>query len=114
METFTDAQIKDIRLLGKFMEVYCLGRHGLIERRHFSHPALNSQRLLCPDCTDLLLYAIKRRIMCPFKDKKPSCKHCTVHCYAAIERERIRQAMAYAGRKLLLQGRLKYLWHYFF
>ncbi|HPX60436.1 MAG TPA: nitrous oxide-stimulated promoter family protein [Deltaproteobacteria bacterium] len=114
METFTGPQIKDIRLLGKFMEVYCLGRHGLIERRHIRHPALNRQRLLCPDCADLLLYAIKRRIMCPFKDKKPSCKHCTVHCYAAIEREHIRQVMAYAGRKLLLQGRLKYLWHYFF
>lgn len=114
METFTVAQIKDIRLLGKFVEVYCLGHHGQAERRHFSHRALNRHRLLCPDCTALLFYAIKRRVLCPFNDKKPVCKHCTIHCYAATERERIRQVMSYSGRKLLLQGKLKYLWHYFF
>ncbi len=114
METLTKHQKKDIRLIGKFVEVYCMGRHGRVERAPFSLPPGLGERRLCPECSAFMEYAVARRMKCPLEAEKPSCKHCRIHCYAKAQREKVREIMAYSGKRLMLRGRLDYVWHYFF
>lgn len=114
METVTKDQKKDIGLIGKFVEVYCCGRHHANERSALVLPEGLGVRNLCPECTSFLAYAITKRLKCPLEAEKPTCKHCKIHCYAKPEREKMREIMSYAGRKLMMRGRLDYLWHYFF
>jgi hypothetical protein len=92
---------KDQHILEEFVHIYCGGRHK----------TPNGQ--LCADCQDLLAYSLERLLRCP-QDPKPSCKHCEIHCYKPVYRERIRDVMRYSGKRLLLQGRLDLLWHYLF
>lgn len=114
METITRHQKKDIRLIGKFVEVYCAGRHGQAERNPFELPAGMGERRLCRECAMFMEYAIVKRMKCPLEAEKPSCKHCRIHCYGKGQREKVREIMAYAGKRLMLRGRLDYVWHYFF
>ena len=114
METITSQQKKYIRLIGKFVEVYCTGKHWETEKKPFLLPVDLGERRMCPECTIFMAYAIAKRMKCPLEAEKPSCKKCRIHCYAKTEREKVREIMAYSGRKLMMRGRLDYLWHYFF
>lgn len=114
METITGNQKKDIRLIGKFVEVYCAGKHSAAHRSPFMLPAGLGERRLCPECSAFMEYAVAKRMKCPLETEKPSCKHCRIHCYAAPQREKVREIMAWSGRRLMLRGRLDYIWHYFF
>jgi hypothetical protein len=114
MEAVTRHQKNDIRLIGKFVEVYCSGKHGGAERSPFALPADMGERSLCPECAAFLHYAITKRLKCPLESEKPSCKHCRIHCYDRPRREKVREIMSYAGRRLMMRGRLDYVWHYFF
>lgn len=110
----TKRQKKDIWLLGKFVEVYCSGKHDKTRQTAVELPPHRISCRLCPECSSFLHYAIARRLSCPLEAEKPTCKHCKIHCYASEQRTMVRQIMAYSGRKLMLRGRLDYLWHYFF
>lgn len=114
METVTRQQKKDIRLLGKFVEVYCAGKHGDESHEPFSLPDGLGERSLCHECAVFLTYAITRRLKCPLEAEKPSCKHCKTHCYAKPQLAKVKEIMAYSGRTLMMRGRLDYIWHYFF
>ncbi len=114
METITSRQKKDIRLLAKFVEVYCTGNHRTAEHAPLVLPEGLGKRSLCPECTSFLEYGISKRLKCPLEAEKPTCKNCRIHCYDKQRREKVREIMAYAGRKLMMHGRLDYLWHYFF
>jgi len=114
MNTLTKQQKSDIRLIGKFVEVYCAGKHGAAERSDFALPEDLGVRRLCPECAAFMNYGITKRIKCPLEAEKPSCKHCRIHCYAPQQREKIREIMSYSGRRLMMRGRLDYVWHYFF
>lgn len=94
-------QEKDIRVLSTFIGTYCRGKHH------------SRKGELCQECSGLLDYAKMRRAKCPL-DPKPDCKKCPIHCYGKAQRAKIREVMAYSGRRLLLRGRLDLLWHYFF
>ena len=116
MDQFTSAQQKDLRVLVTFTATYCQAKHG--ERTPFPLPqelagAFPRGVELCPDCRGFLAYALERRRRCPL-DPKPSCKHCRIHCYSKEYRVRVREIMAFSGRRMILRGRLDYLWHYFF
>lgn len=114
METITRHQKKDIRLIGKFVEVYCKGRHGAVERFPFTLPAGIGERRLCGECASFMEYAMSRRMKCPLEAGKPTCKRCRIHCYGTEQRQKVREIMAWSGRRLMLRGRLDYVWHYFF
>jgi hypothetical protein len=114
METLTRLQAKDLKLIGKFVEVYCQGYHGASERNLFSLPAGLGERRFCPECSQFMKYAVTRRIKCPLEAEKPSCKHCRTHCYNKGNLAKVKEIMAYSGMKLMLRGRLDYVWHYFF
>jgi len=80
----------------------------------FDMKAIAGQHLcLCPQCTKLLHHAFVKRTACP-RDPKPQCKDCPTHCYAKVYREQIREVMRFSGMRLLLRGRIDYLFHLFF
>ena len=57
------------------------------------------------------MYAGQRLEKCPFADDKPTCAHCTVHCYKPSRREEIQAVMRYAGPRLLLRRPLLVIHH---
>lgn len=114
METMSREQKKDIRLIAKFVEVYCTGKHRAAERVSTNLPADLGEQSVCQECGSFLEYAVAKRLKCPLEAEKPTCKHCRIHCYDKPHREKVQEIMAYAGRRLMMRGRLDYLWHYFF
>ncbi len=46
-------------------------------------------------------YACLRLARCPFKEKKPTCKNCTIHCYAPEKRKMIQEVMRWAGPRMI-------------
>ncbi len=114
MEQFTSAQKKDLKVLLTFVRVFCRARHSALPRTEVAAEGVVSGVLhLCADCAGLVAYALEKRRKCPL-DPKPSCKHCHIHCYSKEYRSRIREIMSFSGRRMIMRGRLDYLWHYFF
>lgn len=118
MEQFTRKQQKDLKILIDFVRVYCHARHDRAKRASFELPGelQGSYRrgvAICPECARLLAHGIEKRRKCPL-DPKPSCKQCHIHCYSKEYRAKIREVMAFSGRRMLTRGRLDYLWHYLF
>lgn len=77
----------DARTVKTMIRIYCNGNHGNIE--------------LCDECRKLAEYAEQRLKNCKFKDKKPVCGKCTVHCYKLEMREKIKNVMKYSGPKMI-------------
>jgi Nitrous oxide-stimulated promoter len=57
----------------------------------------------CDECAALANYARRRLERCVFGAAKPTCANCSVHCYSAEMRERVRTVMRYAGPRMLLR-----------
>lgn len=108
---------KDLRVVLRFIEHFCQKKHAGRVRAEVGLPSdLSSphekKAMLCHECAELFVYGMGKRLVCPL-DPKPVCRKCPVHCYSAENREKIRQVMAFSGRRMVLRGRLDYLWHYF-
>lgn len=117
MNELTAAQIKDLQILASFISLFCHAHHdraksGASEIPQFLCDAGQQSRTICRDCGELLEYGINKRAVCPLQPK-PACRSCHIHCYTPEYREKIRKIMAWSGRKMILRGRLDYLWHYF-
>jgi hypothetical protein len=78
---------------------YCEGHH-------------HANAALCPECRQLLDYAVLRLERCRFGAKKPVCAKCPVHCYQRLRREQIRVVMRYAGPRMLWQHPILSLRHW--
>ena len=108
---------RDLKTLAIFIRIYCEAHHTAREPvvlKGFDIPEIAGKSLqLCPECTKLLHHAFVKRTHCQ-RDPKPSCKHCPTHCYAKNYRQMIRDVMRFSGRRLLLSGRLDYLFYLFF
>lgn len=118
MAEFTRKQISDMQVLARFIQVYCDCRHREVDRSaaelpHELTPRFKRGLHLCPACTALWTHAVEKRRNCPL-DPKPACKGCHIHCYSMEHRARIREVMAFSGRRMIMRGRLDYLWRYFF
>lgn len=118
MEQLTSKQLQDLRILAAFIHLYCSSQHGGKGEQMSPLPEQlrsrwNKNAALCPDCAAILEHGSKKRLACPLKPK-PSCKKCHIHCYGQEYRRKIRTIMAFSGRKMLLKGRIDYLWHYYF
>jgi len=68
------------------IKLYCKRHHG---------------KSLCENCSDLLTYSKARLKACPFKEKKPTCSNCKIHCYENLKREQIKKVMREIGPKLI-------------
>ena len=86
--------------LAAMLAIYCRDHHG-------------RQPALCPDCAALLDYARRRLATCPFGEEKPACNLCQVHCYSALQRERVKAVMRYAGPRMTWRHPLLSLYHLF-
>lgn len=116
MDPLTPSQITDIRILAEFIGVFCAARHQHQAEVDLPAELQRSSRgkvRLCEQCRALLDHAVLKRRNCPL-NPKPSCKKCPIHCYSKEYRATIREIMAFSGRKMILRGRLDYLWHYLF
>jgi len=78
--------------VNKMIQIYCQAMHG------------SKKNQLCSECQELSDYAAERINKCPFKDKKPVCSVCPVHCYKPAMRDRIRQVMGYSGPKMIYKS----------
>lgn len=81
---------RELKTMAAMVRLYCRG-HG-----HAGAP-------LCGDCAALMQYATRRLERCVFGDAKPTCANCTVHCYSADMRERVRVMMRWSGPRMLLR-----------
>ncbi len=109
--------LKDMAVLGRFVALYCRGKHPARAKRRFSYKGVDDSTWhgiqLCDECFKLLAHGTAKRLMCP-KEPKPYCKECDIHCYGPGYRERVRRIMRYSGKKMIMRGRLDMLYHYFF
>jgi len=109
----------DLKTLALFIDLYCRYKHADLTRQpvdlrtHDVKAIAGKTIVLCPECAKLLAHAFVKRSHCPM-DPKPMCKHCPNHCYHPNYRAQIREVMKFSGRKMLLAGRLDYLFHLLF
>jgi len=110
---------RDLKTLARFIEIYCRHRHTESSKSTFALKGYDLKTIagkepqLCETCRKLLAHALVKRSRCPL-NPKPACKHCPSHCYQPLYRQQIREVMKYSGRKLVLSGRLDYLFHLLF
>jgi hypothetical protein len=65
----------------------------------------------CAQCAELVDYAGRRIDRCPFRERKPTCAKCTVHCYSEERREQMKSVMRYAGPRMTWRHPLLALAH---
>ncbi|MFI4983211.1 MAG: nitrous oxide-stimulated promoter family protein [Nevskiales bacterium] len=80
---------REFRTIAVMLRMYCRAHHD------------PDDAPLCHDCIELHDYARRRLQRCLFGEAKPTCANCTVHCYKAVMRERVRQVMVWAGPRML-------------
>ena len=56
---------------------------------------------LCPSCKELLDYAHYRLDRCRYREDKPTCKKCPIHCYRPEMKEEIRKVMRWSGPRMI-------------
>jgi len=90
---------KERATIKQMIEIYCWKKHG------------SRRGELCNECSSLLNYAYKRLELCPFGEKKPTCKKCPVHCYAPSMRSKVKEVMRFSGPRLLIYNPWGWLLH---
>jgi hypothetical protein len=83
----------------RFIHIYC-------EKKH--KPASNT---LCSDCQSLLEYSHERLDRCHFKEDKPTCRKCPVHCYRPTMRDEIRRVMRFSGPRYAMRAPVDWIRH---
>lgn len=73
----------------KMVGIYCRAHHDQADEG------------LCVECQELLTYAGQRLERCKFREDKPPCSKCPVHCYRESMREKVLAVMRYAGPRML-------------
>lgn len=88
MKTIADKREQEKRIVAQMIQLYCKKQHRRSD--------------LCPDCREVLSYAIDRSSHCPFMESKTFCSNCKVHCYRPEMRTKIREIMRFSGPRMLL------------
>ncbi len=66
---------------------------------------------LCNECDELTEFAIERINRCVFKQDKPVCSECQIHCYRLDMREKIKTVMRFAGPKMIFRYPIRGIRH---
>jgi hypothetical protein len=90
---------RERRTIAAMIEIYCRGRH-------------RQAKGLCAECEQLLAYATGRIDKCPFRENKPACAKCAIHCYKPEMRQKVREVMRYSGPRMLWTHPILSLMHY--
>ena len=97
------------------------GKHGRLLREEKTirtmitiscHGSHGTEGALCPDCEELLSYALARLAKCPFQEAKTTCTRCPVHCYKPAMRDRVKAVMRYAGPRMTFRHPLLAFLHF--
>ena len=92
---------KEFRTIEAMITIYC---------RDHQH---NLNGHLCGTCIDILNYAERRLLKCPFKETKPTCGNCTIHCYNKKMRKKVIEVMRYAGPIMIFKHPIMAMQHLF-
>lgn len=92
---------REKRILNLMIRDYC----------HDEHSTVNG---LCSDCRDLIEYAEKRLLACPFAKNKPVCSKCSIHCYNTKKKGEIKVVMRTVGPKMIYKYPLDTIWYLFY
>ena len=90
---------REFKTIVVMLRMYCRAHHG------------PKAAPLCEDCLELHDYARRRLERCVFGEAKPTCANCSVHCYKAVMRERVRQVMRWAGPRMIWRHPVLAVWH---
>jgi hypothetical protein len=96
---------RERKTIAVMVSLYCRDHHGdsagsSVREGRPSREETTARVGLCSDCEALLAYAGHRLARCRFGQSKPTCAHCTVHCYERSRREQIRAVMRYSGPRM--------------
>ena len=89
MSRIRDKREREKKIVSFMIGLYCQKQHGI-------------KGELCPNCRELLAYAVLRSDLCPFMETKTFCSNCKVHCYNREMREKIRGVMRFSGPRMIL------------
>lgn len=90
----------ELKTIAAMVGMYCRAHHG------------TERGQLCQECGELHEYARRRLERCIFGEDKPTCANCTVHCYKAVMRDRVREVMRWAGPRVLWRHPILTVRHY--
>lgn len=88
MKSIDAKREQEKRVVSQMVHLYCRKQHHRPD--------------LCPDCREVLAYAIDRSDHCPFMESKTFCSNCKVHCYRPKMRKKIQEIMRFSGPRMLL------------
>ncbi len=91
---------QEYKTIKAMIEIFCRAKH-------------DSGTLLCSDCYELLNYAKRRLLHCPFQQNKPTCGNCLVHCYKPDMKSKVIEVMRYSGPRMIYHHPLMALRHMF-
>ncbi|MDP4269983.1 MAG: nitrous oxide-stimulated promoter family protein [Bacteroidota bacterium] len=89
---------RERKTIEKMMHIFCKSKH-------------NHGKQLCEKCQKQLDYAFQRIDHCPFKEKKPACKKCNIHCYKPDMAHATREIMRFSGPRMLFYHPILATWH---
>lgn len=81
---------REKRTVGIMIKMYCNHNHGKIGS-------------ICSDCNELIEFANERIDRCVFREDKPVCSECQIHCYHQDMRDKIKTVMRFAGPKMIFR-----------
>ena len=88
---------REKRTVSQMISLYCAGHHakeGAVETGY-------AGEAMCSECKMLDDYCVLRTERCRSMATKTSCDKCGNQCYAAAQKEKVREVMRYAGPRML-------------
>ncbi len=80
---------RELRTITAMVKIYCRKNHN------------SPKGAVCQSCAEFLEYAQKRLARCPFKEHKPTCGTCTIHCYQKEMQSKAREIMRFSGPRMI-------------
>lgn len=101
LNVLTGKLAQEYKTVSHMLQIYCKAHCGDVARNGG----------LCQQCSALVDYAEQKLDRCPYGETKPDCGRCPIHCYKPEPREQIREAMRYAGPRMMLYHPIEALLH---
>lgn len=89
---------RELKTLEAMIKLYCKGNH-------------RAKEIPCFRCRDLYNYAGGRIVNCKLGVQKTTCIQCSVHCFKADFRDRIKTVMRYSGPKMIYKHPILAIYH---
>lgn len=91
---------REKRIIDSMITNFCLDVHKVSE--------------ICSDCKELMEYAEKRLLKCPFIEDKPICSKCDIHCYNKNQQDQIKLVMRTMGPKMIYTNTWDTIWYFYY